>query len=64
MQRLFPHGREAKRQIVEAAAEVDAQEAIIPLDGCDLESLEPALLNRPKLLRVEGTPGAHPSDAS
>lgn len=60
MQQLFPHGREAKRQLAEAAAEVDAQnEAIIPLESCDLEILEAARVIRPEHLRVEGTPGAH-----
>ena len=57
MQQLFPHGREAKRQLVEAAAEVDAQDAaVIPLESCDIEVLEPALPIRPEPLSVEETP--------
>ncbi len=60
MQRLFPHGRESKQQLVEAASELTAQEAIIQLDTCDLESVEPVTLARPKRV-VAGTPGARPS---
>jgi len=57
MQRLFPNGREAKQQLLETAAEVDAQNAaIIPLDSCDLEIVDATQSIRPDLPRVRTTP--------
>jgi serine/threonine protein kinase len=62
MQRMFPHGREAKQQLLEAAAEVDAQNtAIIPLDSCDLEMVEPVQSIRPDLVRIERSSGPRPA---
>jgi serine/threonine-protein kinase len=60
MQQLFPHGREAKQQLLEAAAEVDAQNgAVIPLDSCDLEIVDSAQPIRPRLVSVETTDVGH-----